>query len=347
MSMPDQMRCLQLTEWRGGLSVSQTAVPDVGVDDVLVEVEAASVGRTVANVVDGNLGDEAANLPRIPGHEFVGRVVETGPAVTNVERGDRVASYTYLVCDHCEACLRGDHSLCENLAGYLSVDIDGGYAEYARLPAGNAIKLPAGIDPLEATVVPDAVATPYHVMNQRANAGPGDDVMVLGAGGGVGVHLVQMAKHFGARVTAVDIVASKLETCRDLGAAHTIDASQHALTDRVAEIGVGYDAIVDLTGSMSLVEEALSALALGGRLVSLTTFPGQSFQVPTRRLVRSELDVVGSRSFSKQELKHAGELVADGTIEPIISEVVDMEGVPELLETITEDELLGRGAMVP
>ncbi|MFB6130449.1 MAG: alcohol dehydrogenase catalytic domain-containing protein [Salinigranum sp.] len=345
--MVETMRCLQIPEWGGDLELAEVPVPSVGPTDVLVDGEATSVGLTVANVINGDLGDDDEDLPRIPGHELVGRVAETGDGVTHLREGDLVTAYFYLSCGHCDACRRGDDSLCENLGGFVSVDVDGGFAEYARLPAGNAIPLPEDLDPVEATVVPDALATPYHVANQRADVEPGDDVMILGAGGGVGIHLVQVARYFGGTVTAVDRVEEKLARCADLGAEHTIDTDETSLADYADERGLEYDAVVDFTGAMDLVEEAADLLGHRGRIVNLTTFPGRTLDVSPRAQVFAETEVVGSRYCSKYELRRAAELLAEGAVEPVISEVVPMEDVPDLLDSIRAGDVVGRGAMKP
>ena len=345
--MPETMAALRITEWGGALEAVDAPVPEPGPTDVLVEVEATSVGLTVANAINGDLGDDPANLPRIPAHEVVGRVAERGRGVDHLEVGDLVAAYFYLACDACDACLRGREPLCADLAGYVGIDIDGGFAEYARLPAANALALPDGIDPVEATVVPDAVATPYHVAADRAAIEPGDHVMVLGAGGGVGIHLVQMAQHFGATVTAVDRAADKLAECARLGAAHAVDATETDVVDYAGSEGLRYDAIVDFTGAMDLLESVLPLLTERGRFVNLTTFPGDRLPVSPRDQVFAETEVVGSRYCGKYELVRAAELVADGTIEPVISEVATLREVPALLDRIRSGELVGRGAMRP
>lgn len=340
------MDCLVLEAWDGELELARRAVPTAGITDVLVEVHAASVGRTVANAVRGDLGTDPGNLPRIPGHELVGTVIECGDGVTSLEAGDLIASYTYLVCDHCAACLRGDHPLCENLDGFLGVDRDGGYAEFVSLPARYALQLPAGIDPVDATVVPDAVATPYHVMNQRVDAEPGDELAVLGAGGGVGIHLVQLAAHYGCTVTAVDLDEEKLARCRAVGAARSIDTSAHSLAAAAASQELTFDAVVDFTGDIGLIEDALERLGPRGRLVNLTTFPERTIRVSPRAQVFGEHEVVGSRSFSKYELVAGADLVADGVIEPVITETTDLAGVPDLLAAIQSNQVVGRGAVV-
>ncbi|WP_435186970.1 alcohol dehydrogenase catalytic domain-containing protein [Halobellus sp. EA9] len=343
--MPETMNCLQIERWGGDLQSAERPIPEPGAGDVLIEVEATSVGLTVGHIMNGDLGDAEGALPRIPGHEVIGRVRECGPGVTHLKPGTPVGAYFYLNCGHCGHCRRGNESLCESLGGYVSVDIDGGFAEYVRLPASNALTLPDDIAPIDATVVPDAVATSYHVANQRANVTPGDEVLILGAGGGVGIHLVQIVQYFGGDVAAVDRDQAALDRCRELGAKRTVDTSRDSLS--AATEGVAFDAIVDFTGSMELLAEAENRLAQRGRLVNLTTFPGRSLDVSPRSQVFNETEIVGSRYCSKYEFVRSAELVADGTIEPIVTEVVEMDDVQGLIDRIRAGDVLGRAAMTP
>lgn len=331
----------------GELRRAEVPVPEPQPNEVLIEVAATSVGLTVRNAINGDLGDDSADLPRIPGHEIVGRVVETDGRGEPFEPGDLVTAFFYLICGRCDACLSGHESLCENLDGFVGFEIDGGYAEYVRLPVQSVDHLPKDIDPIAATAVPDAIATPYHIVNQRVDIGPGDDVLVLGEGGGVGIHLVQMVDYFGGNVTAVDRVDDKLAKCEDLGAQHTVNTDEQSLSHFTAETGLQYDVVVDFTGAMELLEEGLSLLDRRGRLVNLTGFAGRSFDLSPREQVLGELEVVGSRYCSRYELRRSAELVADDVIEPVVSNVVDMNDVQDLLDTIEAGELVGRGAMTP
>lgn len=339
------MECLQIREWGGDLHREEVPVPEPNADEVLVDVEAASVGLTVRNAINGDLGDDESFLPRIPGHEIVGTVAEAGSSAVPFEAGDAVAAYFYLICDRCSACLSSRESLCERFRGFIGVHVDGGYAEYVSLPATSVVSIPTSLDWVEATTIPDAVATPYHVITQRANVRPGDDVMVLGAGGGVGIHLVQLADHYGGEVTAVDLSEEKLRACRDVGAEHTINTSRTSLSEAHADLGIEYDSIVDFTGSMALLETAMSALAPRGRLVNLTGFPDRTFELSPREQTLGELEVVGSRYCSRYELRRAAELVDDGVVTPVVSDVVGLDGVDDLLGTIEAGELVGRGAL--
>lgn len=345
--MAETMDCLRIEAWDGELHRAQAPVPEVGPADVLVEVEATGVGRTVNKYVNGGMGADPDDLPRIPGHEFVGTVVETGQAVSGLTSGNRVTAYFHIGCGHCRYCQAALDPLCANHGGHVGVEMDGGFAEYERLPAGMAIPVPDGIDPVAATAIPDAIATPYHVASQRAGIDPGDRVAVLGAAGGVGIHMIQVARAFGAEVTAVDLDDGKLDACREVGAAHLVNAAGKDPGAALAEPGIEYDAVVDFTADTALLEAAVDRLAPRGSLVCLASFEGDVVGVPTKALVRGEVDVRGSRYCSKAELRAAAELVASGAVEPVVTEVVGFDGVADLLETIVENELVGRGAMRP
>lgn len=335
------MQCLQVTDSASTLELTEQPVPEVGPGEVLVDVVATSVGRTVYRNIHGKVVDRPDNLPRIPAHELVGRVDEVGPGVSHVAEGDLVTPHYYLFCGHCEMCEAGYEPLCANLRGQVGVEIDGGYAEFAKLPGRNLVVLPEELDPVEATAIPDAIATPYHVADRRARIKPDDQVMILGAGGGVGIHLVQMARHYGGTVTAVDQRTAKLDRCAAEGAARTIDTREESLAD----LEETYDVIVNFTGAMDLVAEATDRLAPAGRFVHLTAFAGQSFACAPRALVRRECDVVGSRYCSRYEIRRSAELVVDGVIDPVITEVVDLPEVPALFETLEAENLVGRGAV--
>lgn len=341
------MECLQIEAWGGELRRAEVQVPEEKPDEVLIDVVATSVGLTVRNAINGDLGDDPGHLPRIPGHEVVGRVAEPAGPDGPFEAGDLVAAYFYLICGRCDACLSGHESLCENFEGFVGVDVDGGFAEQVSLPVRSVVALPDDLDPVAATAVPDAIATPYHIANQRTDIVPGDDVLVLGAGGGVGIHFVQMAAYFGGDVTAVDRVDEKLATCEEVGAEHSVNTDEQSLSEFADESGIRFDVAVDFTGAMDLLEEGISLLERRGRLVNLTGFPGRSFELPPRAQVLSELEVVGSRYCSRYELRRSAELVSEGIIEPVISEVVELDDVQELIETIERGEMVGRGAVTP
>ena len=339
------MRAQVLHQWGDALSLENVAMPGVGPRDARVRVEACGVGLTVLNYMNGNMSRRPEDLPRIPGHEVVGSIVEVGAHVHGLAVGQRVMSHFYLFCGECDLCRLAHEPLCRNLRGQVGIAADGGYAEYMTLPAANFIPLPAGIDPVAATAIPDAIATPFHV-SRRAGISGGDVVLVIGAAGGVGIHMVQMARVFGAEVIAVDLGESKLAACRELGARATLDFSAPGAVDAVrAAAPRGVSVAIDLVGSRETLAFALDTLGPRGRLVLLTTFQGVTLDVSPRRLVAQEISVLGSRYASRYELAQAAEMVAAGRIKPIVSEVVKLEDVGTLHGKLRARTLLGRGAI--
>ena len=341
------MECVELRAPGGEFAVGERSIPDPGRGEVLVDVAATGVGHTVYNKLYRTDRVGEAQVPLIPGHELVGTAVEVGDDVSHVSEGDLVTAYYYLCCGHCAACVAGREAWCEQGRDQIGVEVDGGYAEYIALPGPSVVDLPPGLDPVGATVITDALGTPYHICSSRAEVEPGDRVLVLGAGGGVGIHFVQMARAFGAEVTAVDQGEAKLQACAEAGAAHLVDTTERSVADDAQERGVDYDVIADFTGVDGLVAEALDTLALGGRFVNLTTVLDGPVEVTPEQLVAREVKVVGSRYCSRDELRRAADLVASGAIEPVVTEVVGLDGVADLLERIVAGEVVGRGAVRP
>jgi len=334
-----------LQAWGDALKYQTVAVPKPGAGEALVRVEACGVGLTVLNYMNGNQARRADWLPRIPGHELVGTVVETGAGVEHPRVGERVMAYFYLACGHCDLCRLAHEPLCRNLRGNVGVAADGGYAEYCALPAFNLLPVPAGVEPVAATAIPDAIATPFHV-SRRASIAPGDVVMVVGAGGGVGIHMVQMARLFGARVVGVDVGDVKLAAAREAGADAVVDTGTGDAAAAVRAVAAdGVSVAIDFVGSRETLALCLEVLGKRGRLVCLTTFPGITADVSPRRLVHDEISVIGSRYASRWEMARAGELVAEGRIRPVVSEVVALERVPDLHAKLRARTLIGRGAV--
>lgn len=338
------MQAQVLHAWGDALEYEKVRVPSPGPGEALVRVEACGVGLTVLNYMNGNQGRRPELLPRIPGHELVGTVVETGAGVTTLQLGQRVMAYFYLACGSCDYCRLAHEPLCRNLRGNIGVAANGGYAELCVLPVFNLLPVPDGIAPIDATAVPDAIATPLHV-SRRAGIAPGDVVMVMGAGGGVGIHMTQMAALFGAGVVGVDVGESKLAAAREAGAAAVLDFTAADPGAGRAALGEPVTVAVDLVGAPETLAFCLDTLDRRGRLVVLTTFPGVTAAVAPRRLVHDEITVLGSRYASRWEVSRAGELVAERRIRPVVSEVVPLDRVGELHRRLRARTLIGRGAI--
>lgn len=339
------MRALRLLEWGGTPVLGEHPDPVAGPDEVLIQVQACGIGLTVLNCIRGDLGAEPGHLPRVPGHEVVGTVVDCGAGVSRSRLGELVTAYFYLHCDRCGPCVRGAQSRCENLSGYLGVDRDGGYAELVALPSRNAVALPDSLDPVEATVVPDAVATPVHVAH-RAGIQPGQRVVVVAAGGGVGAHMVQVARLYGGRVIALEANEDKLRYLESELGFDVMDSSDFSGVRLPQAWHHKADVVVDLLGSATSLRWSLDALDTGGRLVVVTTFRGVDTILSSRELVLGEKAMIGSRYCGKGELLQAGALLARGDIQAVIGRRVTLDGVEEVHDLLRRGELVGRGALV-
>ena len=339
------MRAAWIEEWGGPLLHGERPDPVAGDGEVLVDVEACGVGLTVLNCIRGDLGADPDDLPRIPGHELVGRIAAVGPGVDRRRVGERIMAHFYLFCGDCRRCTAGQEPLCERLAGYLGVDRDGGYAARAAVPARNAVPLPEELDAALATVIPDAVATPVHVA-RRAAIAPGERVAVVGAGGGVGVHMVQVAQLHGAEVAGLDAVDAKLRHIEHQLGAHAVDSSDFATARLPDRWDGGADVVVDLVGTPASLAWSAEHIAVEGRLVLVTTFPGVEVSVSPRQLTLRQASLVGSRYASRAELALAAQLVATGRIDPVVSCAVGIGEVEHAHDALRDGTLLGRAALV-
>ncbi|MGW4489183.1 alcohol dehydrogenase catalytic domain-containing protein [Amycolatopsis sp. NPDC004368] len=339
------MRALRISTWGGALEPGVLDEPEPSRGEVLVRVEACGIGVTVLQCVNGQLGADETHLPRVPGHELVGIVEAVGPGADPALVGRRVMAYFYLVCGVCPECLAGRDSTCVNFGGNVGVAIDGGYAEYAVLPVLNAVEVPAEVDAVAATTIADAIATPVHIA-RRAELGPRTRVAVLAAGGGVGLHMVQVARAYGAEVVGLDVVAEKLEFLESELGVPAVDSSDFGAVALPPSWGGQADVVIDLYGRAPAQRWALDHLAKNGSLMCLTSMRDEDFTVSSRELVLSQLAVLGCRYASRAEVGLAAALVTSGRVRPLVSEVVGPDEVPAVHERIRSGSFFGRAALV-
>jgi propanol-preferring alcohol dehydrogenase len=334
------------------LELAEMPRPQVGPADVLVRVRACGIGLTVVNLL-ATPGRVTA-YPRIPGHEIAGDIVEVGAEVRTVKTGQRVTNHFYLTCGQCKQCRAGRETLCLNQRGNIGAAIDGGYAEYVALPERNTVPIPDGVSYVDAAVASDAIATPYHACHKEARLGPGDSVLIVGAGGGVGIHMVQMARLCGARVLAADIGDDKLALAQAHGADEVIDARKANLPDAVKALtqGFGVDAAIDIVASRATLEAALQSLAVGGRLVIIGAQPQPvygiepGFTVNPLEFLHRGLELHSSRYVNVAEIAHTLELVRLKRIKPVVTQTFALERVEEAHELIRRNATTGRIALV-
>lgn len=340
--MEKKMRVQVMYEWNGPFHLEERPIPRVGPTEVLIRVKACGVGLTLTNLRAGYLG---GSLPRIIGHEVGGIVEAVGAMVWTCKPGDRVCVSFYITCGYCKWCISGRETLCENFRGYVGAAIDGGFAEYIKVPERNCIPIPEGIGFAEAGVTTDAVATNWHVFKERAGTKPNDVVLVIGAGGGVGIHCIQMAKVFGASVIGVDQSDSKLELARRYGCDITINTQGKDMTVEVLKAtgGRGVDCAVDMVSTRQTIDAAIGTLARGGTFV-LVGVPRDIdlVSLSTRRLISDEINVTGARCATKQEIRDSLTLVQRGLVKPVIMNTFRLEEANDVFQKIDRMQLPGR-----
>ncbi len=340
------MKAMVMKEWNGPYVAEDRPIPKVGPLDVLIKVKACGIGYTLTNLRAGLSG---GSVPRIIGHEIGGIVEEVGAMVETCKLGDRVCVSFYLTCGHCRWCINGRETLCENFGGYVGAAIDGGFAEYAKIPERNVLAIPEGIGFAEAGVTTDAVATNWHVFKERAKTKPNDLVLVIGAGGGVGIHTVQVAKAFGAHVIGVDVSDEKLALAKEYGADEVINVSGKEMAKAVKKITAdgGVDAVVDMVSTKQTIEEGIKSLGRGGTLVLVAVPRGFSaFDINASRFIFDEIVITGCRCATRQEIKESLELVRRGIVRPAVLNIFPLDEANRVQKSIDNMELRGRTAFV-
>jgi len=344
--MKGTMRAMVLREWNKALVPEQRPIPQVGPLEVLIQVKACGVGLTLTNLKAGRLG---GTLPRIIGHEIGGVVAEVGSLVATCKPGDRVAVSFYITCGHCKWCIEGRETLCENFGGYVGAAIDGGYAEYVKIPERNAIHIPEGVGFAEAGITTDAVATNWHVFKERAKTKPNDTVLVVGAAGGVGIHCTQVAKVFGAHVIGADVSDEKLKKVKEYGADEVINIQGKDLAQEVRKAtgGKGVNTAVDMVCTKETIEGSIQALGRGGRLV-VVGVPRDiaSLNFNPMQLITDELVLTGCRCATKQEIRESLDLVKRGLVKPAVLQTFRLDEANKAHELIDNMRLVGRSAFV-
>lgn len=352
------MRAVVLESWGGELAVDDVPDPEPGPGEVAVDVEACLVTRTVENAIQGGLSDDPELTPRIPGHEFAGVVSDVGEGVEGVAAGDRVLAYFYLTCGECDHCRRGDRNRCTEFDGWLGVQRDGAYAETAVIPAENALPLPEGVTFAEGAVAADGLATPLHVCD-RVSVADTDTVLVIGAAGRIGIHVSQVAAMRGARVLALDTGEERLATIDQHtpnsvvpveAAGESGELPDSNLAQRLREAATWTDGptvAVDTVGDRETLGAAWDALAMGGRVVTLTTHHQRTLDVPLAEYVVTEASLVGSRYATPDEVVRAARLFADDRLDCVTGETVGLDDVPAVHERIRAGDAYGAYVLEP
>ncbi len=263
-------------------------------------------------------------LPHISGSDIAGVVDSVGPGVTAVKPGDRTLINPGVSCMHCAACYEGNDNFCPrySVLGYIS---DGGYAERVKVPDVNALPFPEGLEFHEAAAIPLVFTTAWHMLVTRCGIKGGDDVLILGAGSGVGSAAIQIAKYFHARVITTAGSQAKLEQALALGADFVIDHTRQKIRDEVKTITHrrGVDIVFEHIGAATW-DDSVSSLAPRGRLVTCGATTGYEARIDLRHLFAKQISILGSYVGSKHELLKVLALVNQGQLKPVVSGILPL-----------------------
>ncbi len=294
--------------------------PVIRANEVLVSVKACALNHLDLWVRIGIPGVPFP-LPHIPGSDIAGEIAQIGADVTTVRVGQKVVLAPGVSCGKCSACVAGLDNRCRQFTnlGYM---IDGGCAEFVRCPEVNCLPFPENLSFEEAASVPLVFQTAWHMLVARAELRPGEDVLVLGAGSGVGSAAIQIAKFFGARVIATAGNEAKLEKAKQLGADHTINHKSQKIRDEVRRITGkrGADVVFEHVGTATW-DDSLASLAASGRLVTCGATTGYDAKIDLRFLFSRQLSLLGSYMGTKSELQTVMKLVAAGRLKPVVDRV--------------------------
>ncbi len=346
--MSETMAAVVLREHGGPevLRAERLPLPEPGPGEVRVKIAAVALNHMDLWV---RRGGPAFHLeyPHRLGCDIVGTVDELGPGVTGWERGARVVVQPGLSCGACAACLDGHDNLCRHYR-ILGENAQGGYAEAIVVPRVNLVPAPANLTDPQAAAVILTFLTAWQMVVHKARVAPGDTVLVQGAGSGVGVAAVQIAKLHGARVIATVGSDAKIAPARELGADEVINyrttdfaAAVKKLTDKR-----GVDAVIEHVGGATFTA-SIRAVRSGGRIVTCGATAGFTPEVDLRHVFFRQLEILGSTMGSKADLLRVLAHVSAGRLRPIVHAVLPLAEAATAHRLLEDRAAFGKIVLTP
>jgi NADPH:quinone reductase-like Zn-dependent oxidoreductase len=337
------MKALAFKEFGGPERLALQDVPDpkIGLDEVLIRVRACALNRLDIFVREG-IPALKTPLPFWTGCDIAGDVAEVGAAVSGVKVGERVVVNPNLSCGRCEFCIQGEHSLCIRY-GILGEHVPGGLAELVKVRGDRVLKLPDSISYEDAASFVLTNMTAWRMVVTQAQVRAGQDVLILGVGGGVSSTAVQIAKLCGARVFVTSSSDAKLERARQLGADVGINYAKDdwakVVRDKTARRGV--DVVIENVGATTWAQ-SLRALAKGGRLVTCGATTGPIGETDIRIVFWNQLHIIGSTMANDKEFSDVMRLFFEGRLKAIVDEVVPLKDGAAAQQRLGEGKQFGK-----
>ncbi|UCC40867.1 MAG: zinc-binding dehydrogenase [Candidatus Aminicenantes bacterium] len=336
------MKAAVFHEPKHPLKIEEVENPQIGPHEILVKISACGVCNTDLHYIDHGV-PTFKKPPMILGHEPSGIVEEAGAEVKNFKPGDRVLIPPVFSCGYCDNCRLGRENICFNMV-MLGNHIDGAFAEYTKAPAKDCQHLPEELPIQESSIIADAISTPYHAVKNRAQVRPGDSVVVFGCGG-VGINVVQVAAATGGSVIAVDILDSKLEMAKKLGAQHIINAADKEDKELLKEIraltGGGADIAIEAIGNPKTIELSSSCVKAGG-LQCQVGYTHHNVPINAGRLMFREIEIKGSLGCRPVDYPKIIEMVKTGKIqlEPVVTHKFKLDEIEQAFDLMRKGESL-------
>ena len=323
--------------------------PQLSPSEVVIKVKAASANYNDVWARQGLPGLEII-MPHISGSDVSGEVAEVGQEVRGISQGDEVIVHPGISCRVCYACTRGEEFFCREFKiwGFQTGPLDGGHAEYVKLPGVNVLPKPKSLSWEEAASLPLILETVWRMLVTRARIRAGDFVLIWGAGGGLGSMAVQVCRLFNARPIAVAASDEKLAKATELGAEFTINRKEQDVYQEVRRITDrrGVDVVFEHVGQATW-PDSVRSMRWGGTLVVCGATTGFEAATDLRFLWNKQLTFMGSHLGSRAELMEALPFVERGEIKPVVSHVFSLKDVARAQEMMEQDEVIGKAIYVP
>ena len=331
------------------LSLERVADPIAGPKDVIIKVDACGVCFHDIVTRNGTL-KFGVQMPCILGHEISGTVVDVGRDVRAFQRGDRVATVQrYHICGACRYCRTGRETLCPERKFTGDWGMVGGYAEYVAIEDDNVALVPEGVELQDAEIVACAIGTILNAIREIGKLQPGETALVTGAGGGLGMHAIQLARLAGALVIAQTTSPEKADQIRALGA-HTVivhsRGEDFSNAVKKANGGLGVDVAIDNVGSQ-LFESIRRSMGIGGRWIMIGQLTGEFVPFNPAQLFLKNISMLSATSTTRKQLDDCLALVARGVIKPFVSLALPLEQAAQAHELVETGKSSGRIVLRP
>lgn len=337
--MVDTMRAERFYAESKTIAVEDIPIPEPGPGEVLVKVAFCGICHSDLSLIHGTFPPQRSVVTQ--GHEASGTIARLGAGVTGWAEGDRVIVAAGKPCLACSNCRRGYFPNCLRIQ-LMAFAYDGAWAEYTVAQAVGLTRVPDNVPLEQAAILADAVSTPFGALVRTGKVGIGESVGVWGVGG-VGTHIVQLARLVGAvPVIAVDLKPEVLDRAVELGADHAFDARDDQLKAKIAGLTGGrmLDAAFDAVGLKSTFEQALDCVTIGGRLVGVGMSAESPTVGPTAMFGLSQKQVLGHLGYQNVDIETLATLVSRGRLDlsRSISDIVSLEDVRVGIEMLERQE---------